>query len=599
MATQQPTEGATENSRGREASVPKSQSGLAPGLGRLLLTGVLAVWALCQSLPGGDRGPIFREVAGEVGLDFYHFTGATGEYYLPEIMGSGVGLLDYDGDGDLDVYCVQGAMLDRGKDISQALFPFRGQVPPRNRLFRNDLKEKGELRLVDVTAQAGVGHEGYGMGIAVGDYDGDGHVDLYVTNFGPNVLYHNNGDGTFTDVTREAGADDPRFSASATFFDYDSDGDLDLFVTNYVSFTVKGNRVCREAKRDYCSPAVYDPLPDRLFRNQGSGKFTDITEEAGLGKAFGAGLGVVAADFNLDDRLDIYVANDGTPNQFWANRGDGTFQDLGLLYGAAYNMDGATEAGMGVTAADFDGDGDEDIFVTHNKKETNTLYLNDPAGFSDATNRFGLAGPSVPYSGFGTLWFDYDSDGRLDLFVANGAVVVDYRQPSGSAYPYAQKNQLFRGGTGSYREIGADAGGPALDLVEVSRGAAFGDVDNDGDVDIIVATNNGPARLLLNQIGSRKHWLGVRLEGKTGTQAGIIQARVALIREGHEPLWRRCHTDGSYLSASDSRVFFGLGSSPALRAVRVDWPNGGCETWSDIRADRFVTLRRGSGRVCE
>ncbi len=567
----------------------------------LLVAALLGVWSFAQSVPGAEQGPIFREVASQVGLDFQHFTGATGKYFLPEIMGSGVGLFDYDNDGDLDVYFLQGAMLDQTKHISQSLFPFSGQAPPRNRLFRNERTEKGKLHFSDVTAEAGVGHWGYGMGIAVGDYNNDGHQDFYVTNFGPNLLYRNDGDGTFTDVTERAGVDDPRFSASSAFLDYDADGDLDLYVTNYVSFTVKANRKCGDTWQDYCAPSVYEPLPDRLFQNEGAGKFTDVTEEAGLGRAFGAGLGVITIDFNLDNRLDIYVANDGTPNQLWVNKGDGTFEDAGLLSGTAYNVDGVAEAGMGVTAADFDGDGDEDIFVTHNKKETNTLYLDGrQAGFSDATYRVGLANPSVAYSGFGTLWFDYDNDGWLDLFVANGAVVTDIVEPAYLSYPYAQKNQLFRNlGTGQFQPTGAEMAGPGLDLVEVSRGAAFGDIDNDGDIDIVIANNNGPARLLLNRIGSRNHWLGVRLQGEKSPQAGTYHARVALIRQGKKRLWRRCHTDGSYLSAQDSRVFFGLGPSPDLEGLAVYWPDGQCETWTEISPDRFITLRRTSGQPCE
>ena len=567
----------------------------------LLSIAVLGVCSLSRVLFATGDPPVFREAAQETGLDFHHFIGATGEYFFPEIMGSGVGVFDYDGDGDLDLYFVQGAMLDPSKEVSQSVFPFSGEGPPRNRLFRNELNPKGELRFTDVTREAGVGHRGYGMGMAVGDYDNDGHLDFYLTNFGPNVLYRNNGDGTFTDVTDDAGVDDPRYSASCTFLDYDSDGDLDLYVANYVSFTIKGNRRCGGERRDYCAPDVYQPLPDRLFRNEGNGRFTDWSEEAGLGRAFGAGLGVVAVDLDLDRRVDVYVANDGTPNQLWINQGDGTFQDQGLVSGTAYNIDGVAEAGMGVTAADFDGDGDEDLFVTHNKKETHTLYLNGrQKGFADATSRFGLANASVPYSGFGTLWFDYDNDGWLDLFVANGAVVMDDRQPAGSPYPYAQENQLFRGDeTGRSQEIGSDLAGPAVDLVEVSRGAAFGDIDNDGDVDIAIANNNGPARLLLNQVGSRNHWLGVRLEGERSTPAAVYQARVALLRDGRKPLWRRCHTDGSYLSANDSRIIFGLGSSKIVGRVEVHWPDGGCEAWDCMEVDRYVTLRRGTGRPCE
>ena len=567
---------------------------------RSVIVSVLGFCLLSRFLSAAGP-PVFREAARETGLDFHHFIGATGEYFFPEIMGSGVGMFDYDGDGDLDLYFVQGAMLDRTKEVSQSSFPYPGEAPPRNRLFRNELNPTGTLRFTDVTREAGVGDPGYGMGMAVGDYDNDGDLDLYLTNFGSNVLYRNSGDGTFTDVTRDAGVDDPRYSASSTFVDYDSDGDLDLYVANYVSFTIKGNRRCGGERRDYCAPEVYQPLPDRLFRNEGNGRFTDRSEEAGLGRAFGAGLGVVAVDLDLDRRVDIYVANDGTPNQLWINQGDGTFQDQGLVSGTAYNIDGMAEAGMGVTAADFDGDGDEDLFLTHNKKETNTLYLNGrQKGFADATSRFGLANPSVPYSGFGTLWFDFDNDGWLDLFVANGAVVMDDRQPADSAYPYAQENQLFRGdGTGRSREISSDVAGPALDLVEVSRGAAFGDIDNDGDVDVAVANNNGPARLLLNQVGSRNHWLGVRLEGADGAPSTIWQSRVALFREGRQPLRRRCHTDGSYLSANDSRVLFGLGSSKDVGRLEVHWPDGLCESWSRVGVDRYVTLSKGTGRACE
>ena len=540
--------------------------------------------------------PPFRETAHEAGLDFQHFIGATGEFFFHENMCTGVALLDYDDDGDLDVYFVQGALLDPKKSLTDSLFPPPSDGPPQNQLFRNEVAESGQLRFVNVTRQAGVGDQGFAMGAAVGDYDNDGDWDLYVTNFGPNILYRNNGDGTFTDVTSQAGVDDQRWSSSAAFLDYDLDGDLDLFVANYVDFTIRGNKACYNplGERDYCSPESYQPMPDRLFRNEGNGKFSNVTEAAGIAAAFGKGLGVVCADYNADGWIDIYVANDQTPNQLWINRGDGTFEDTGLVSGTAYNADAQAEAGMGVTAGDFDNDGDEDLFMTHLTGETNTLYINDgTANFSDMTSQFGLASSSFTYTGFGTEWFDYDNDGDLDLFVANGSVKTvesQRREP----YPYRQKNQLFRNEGGKrFREVTAEAG-PALELSEVGRGAAFGDIDNDGDIDIVVANNNGPGRLLLNDAGSSRHWLEVRLQGIQSNRHGM-GARVGVIRKGQRPLWRRAHTDGSYASANDPRVHFGLGPDPEIEAVVVGWPGGKKEVWNDVGTDRIILLREGSG----
>jgi enediyne biosynthesis protein E4 len=540
--------------------------------------------------------PIFREAGRELGLRFDHFIGATGEFYMPEIMGSGVALFDYDGDGDLDAYFLQGDLLNKKKGLNDSLFP-KPPGPLSNRLFRNYLVEEGKLKFSDVTAQAGVGGKGYGMGAAVGDYDNDGDRDLYVTNFGHNILYRNNGDGTFTDVTADAGVNDFRLSTGAAFVDYDNDGDLDLFVLSYVDFTLEGNKDCWDSlgTRDYCLPAQYKPLPARLFRNEGAGRFVDVTRQSGVGSATGAGLGVTCADFNSDGWIDLYVANDGTPNLLWINKGDGTFEEKGLLAGAAYNENALVSAGMGVTAGDFDNDGDDDLFVTNLNGETNTLYVNDGLGnFHDATRQFKLAVPSFPYTGFGTEWFDYDNDGNLDLFSATGAVRI-VESLRGTRYPYHQKNQLYRNeGNGGFAEVTSQAG-PALALSEVSRGAAFGDVDNDGDIDIAVSNNNGPARLLLNQAGSRNHWLEVCLERTQGNRQGL-GSRVAVLRRGQKPLWRRVHTDGSYLSASDCRVHFGLGQGAQLEGVVVQWLGGRLETWEDVSADKFLTLREGSGR---
>lgn len=544
--------------------------------------------------------PLFRDIAADVGLAFHHFTGATGEYFMPEIMGSGVALFDYDNDGDLDVYLIQGSTFDPAQDPHQSKFPPPPGWKPGNRLFRNLLSETGKLQFVDVTEEAGVGHIGYGMGVAVSDYDNDGFQDLYVTNFGHNVLYHNNGDGTFTDVTEKAGVDDPRWSTGAAWVDYDGDGRLDLFVANYLDFTVKGNRECfaSTGERDYCTPKMYQPVPARLFHNRGDGTFEDVTSTAGIGAAMGPGLGIVCADFNGDGWPDIYVANDGAAAHLWINQKNGTFKERGALSGAALSPDGLPQAGMGVTAADFDGDGNEDIFKTNLTNEGSNLYVNDGAGnFHDAATELGLFLPTFPYTGFGTEWFDYDNDGRLDLFIANGAVnrIGSLRS---APYPFGQPNLLFHneGAGKKFRDVTA-AAGPALAISEVSRGAAFGDIDNDGAVDIVVANNNGPVRLLLNQNQSinRNHWLLVSLEATQGNRFAM-GAKVE-IRQRTRMLLRRAHTDSSYLSANDVRVHFGLGEDANIESLIVYWPSGHKEAWDKLKADQIVHIRQGTGRI--
>ncbi len=526
---------------------------------------------------------IFIESAASSGLVFTHANGASGQYYMPEVMGAGAALFDYDNDGDLDVFLVQGGPLAAAKADA-----------PTSRLFRND----GKLRFTDVTTAAGVGLRSYGMGAAVGDYDNDGDLDLFVTSFGPDTLYRNNGDGTFTDTTREAGVSDPLWSTSAAFIDYDRDGDLDLFVANYLDFTIADNKVCHDpvGTRDYCSPRAFRPVPDRLYRNNGGGRFADVSEAAGIARADGNGLGVAVGDYNGDGWLDLYVANDATSNQLWINRRDGTFVDDGLLSGAALSAAGNPEGSMGIASGDFDRDGDEDLFVTNIIGETFVLYVNDGQGvFEDARVRTGLARPTAAFTGFGTDWFDYDNDGWLDLFVANGAVNIIEAQ-RGKPSPYRMRNQLFHNsGRASFEEI-SSAAGPAFARAEISRGAAFGDVDNDGDIDVLVTTNNGPVRLLLNQAASGHHWLQVRLQQDSG-QRFAFGARVGLERAGAPTIWRRVKTDGSYLSASDMRVHFGLGTSNTIGAVIVEWPDGQRERWTTLTANRLHSLRRGSGEA--
>ena len=535
--------------------------------------------------------PIFVESAATTGLVFTHVNGATGNYYLPEVMGAGVALFDYDNDGDLDVFLVQGGTI--------GATGARGTAT--SRLFRNDLvvapDGRRTVHFTDVTAGAGAGVRGYGMGAAVGDYDNDGYLDLFVTSFGATTLLHNNGDGTFTDVTKQAGLSDTAWSTSAAFIDYDRDGNLDLFVAHYVDFTPAANKLCNDpvGTRDYCTPKTYRPVPARLFRNDGHGHFVDVTVAAGISKAYGAGLGVAVGDYNGDGWPDLYVANDGTANQLWINQRNGTFVDQGLISGTALNPAGNPEGSMGIASGDFDLDGDEDLFVTNIAGETSALYVNDGHGnFEDARARTGLAALTAAFTGFGTDWIDYDNDGWPDLFVANGAVNI-VEALRGQPSPYRMRNQLFHNLAGRRFEETSAAAGPAFARAEIGRGAAFGDIDNDGDVDIVVTNNNGPVRLLLNQVGARNHWLQVRLDQRPGNRFGI-GAWVGVERPGNPTLWRRVRTDGSYLSASDVRVHFGLGSSSAIAAIVVQWPDGRRERWTGIAADRLVTLRRGSGR---
>ena len=534
----------------------------------------------------GSEAP-FRDVSAETGLTFQHFNGATGQHFLPEIMGAGAALIDYDNDGDLDVYLVQGTTLSTGN----FLFPPESAWRAGNRLFRNELKETGKLRFTDVTEQAGVGHIGYGMGVAVGDYDNDGFPDIYVTNFGNNVLYHNNGNGTFTDVTKQAGVSVGRWSTSASFIDYDRDGKLDLFVLNYVDFSVQGNKACFAAtgEPDYCTPKAYHPVSARLFRNLGNGKFADVTDQSNIGSAYGPGLGAVTGDFNGDGWPDIYVANDTAANLLWLNQKDGTFKEAALASGAAYAADGVARAGMGVAAGDFYGDGHDDILVTNLTREGATLFRGNGRGdFEDVTLQSGLTKATSGATGFGTKWFDYDNDGRLDLFIANGAVTM-LEALRGNPYSFEQRNLLFHNEGRKLKDVSGVAG-EAFQRAAVGRGAAFGDIDNDGDIDIVVVNNNGPAALLLNETGSKNHWLQVRLDG-----AGV-GSRIAVLRPGQPPLWRIANTDSGYLSAHDPRVHFGLGDKPGMESLLVHWPDGSKEKWSAPAPDRLVTLRKGTGK---
>ena len=541
-----------------------------------------------------SQGPTpLIDQAAEVGLDFVHFNGMSGAYYFPEIMGSGAALLDFDRDGDLDVLLIQGAELPQHDPPGPMTVHNPG--PAGDRLYRNEWIETGALRFTDVTEQAGIATDDYGMGIAVADYDRDGWPDLYITNFGDNTLWHNEGDGSFRDVTGQAMVNDPRWSSAAVFADYDGDGWLDLFVTNYVGFTLAGHKECFNFRStlDYCGPASYRPQPDSLFRNRGDGTFEDRSAESQIGRGPGAGLGVVAEDLNRDGQIDFYVANDGTPNRMWLNRGNGTFEDEALLAGCAYNEDGVAEASMGIDVADFDGDGDPDLMMTHLEDETHTIYVNDGNGwFADRTNEIEIGTPSKEATGFGARWFDFDNDGWLDLYVANGGVrAVKDRDLGNDPYPYDQHNQLFRNLTGTrFEEV-------KLHETEqrIGRGAAFGDVDNDGDTDILVSNNSGPVELWLNQVGQDNDWLGLELvEGDPAMAA--LGARVELIRADKVSLHRSVRVAASYLSSNDPRVLLGLHRGSRLEEIRITWPDGTEERWDAPPTKQYVTLKKGTGR---
>jgi hypothetical protein len=549
-----------------------------------------------------DAAAIFSEVGAAVGLDFVHFNGMSGDFYFPEVMGPGGALFDYDNDGDLDLYVVQGAMLGTGKTLQDAWFPPQGlNLPPRGRLFRNDLVVHPDgtrtLHFTDVTAASRIDARGYGMGVATGDFDGDGWTDLYLTNYGPNQLLHNNGDGTFTDVTAKSGTGDPRWSVSATFFDYDRDGRLDLYVANYVDAPLSNNLRCTAAssRRDWCGPASFPPLAGRLYHNQGNGTFEDVSARAGIAQHPEPSLGVVAFDADGDGWPDLYVANDGRPHQLWINRHDGTFRDDALLAGVALNRQGKAEAGMGVDAGDFDDDGDDDLVKTNLSGETNSLYVNDGHGtFEDRSLESGLAAGSLPFTSFGVGWIDADNDGRLDVLAVSGAVrILEPLAAKGDRFPLAQTKRLYRNlGGGRFEDATARAG-PFFQVAEVSRGAAFGDVDNDGDTDVVVFNDNGPVRLLRNEVGSQKDWLGLRLVDGKGYSA--LGARVELVRSGARSLWRHVHSDGSYASASDPRLLFGLEESSQVTGLRVQWPDGRRETFPAPPLRRYSTLKEGTG----
>lgn len=542
---------------------------------RWLCPALLLTLAACGA-PEGEYSTSdtawFEDVTDEAGLDFIHVRALTSRYWLPEIMSGGAAWLDYDGDGDPDLYLVQGGGLDPGDGPA-----------PGNRLYRNN-----DGRFEDVTDASGTGHSGYGMGAAAGDYDRDGDIDLYVTNLGANVLYRNEGDGTFKDVSVSQGVGHPGWGASAAWLDFDLDGDLDLFVSNYVNWSPAQELECfsGEALRDYCHPRHFKaPAADVLYRND-DGRFTDVTEAAGIWKARGYGLGVVSGDFDANGWPDVYVANDGMPNQLWINGGDGTFEDRALITGTAVNLSGVAEAGMGIAVADLDNDGDLDIFVTHLRAETNTLYRNQGGVFEDVTATTGLAAASVAFTGFGAGFADFDNDGHLDLYIGNGRV----GRGLPAATPFSEPNHLFRGLGGTRFELISPSGGTAAGRIDNTRAVAFADYDLDGGVDAVVVNNGGQARLLHNVVGARQGWLALEVLDRNGCEAN--GARIAVV-VGDRIQWRLVGRAASYLASNEGLVHVGIGDNTTVNELIVYWPDGGETSYGPLPGRAAYSLRRG------
>jgi enediyne biosynthesis protein E4 len=560
-------------------TLPAARLGLA-----LCLACVAAAAAFQGQQRGGARPPAegpqpqFQDVTEQARLDFLHTNGASPDKHIVETMGSGGVFLDYDNDGWLDVFLVDGGSLADPMVARRT----------RHRLYRN--RRDGTFE--DVTSASRLVHQGFGMGACAGDHDNDGWIDLYVTSDGADMLYRNTGQGTFSDVTRSAGIGSTRMSTSCAFADIDRDGDLDLFVAHYVNLGA-GEVYCGDNRvRAYCRPDVYRGLPNVLYRNNGDGTFADLTREAGLLSTAGKGLGVVFGDYDDDGWPDLFVANDLVPNFLYHNEGRGVFREIGLLAGVAVASDGKSRAGMGTDFGDYDGDGRLDLVVTNFELETHNLFRNLGDGlFADATAQSGLNLATVSYLGFGAVFLDYDNDGDLDLAIANGHVLDNAPHFRANA-SHAQRNLLLRNDGGRLRDVGPGSG-PGLALVKVSRALAAGDIDNDGDLDLLVTNNGQRPDLLRNDGGNRSAALMVRAVGKQSNRSGV-GARIRLVAGGKTQL-REVKAGSSYLSQSDLRQHFGLGRARQADRLEIRWPSGRTEVLQNIAAGAVVTIVEGEG----
>jgi hypothetical protein len=529
----------------------------------------------------------FEEVASaKSGIRWVHSSGKSPQKYLPESSGAGCAFLDYDNDGWLDIYLVNSGKCDF----------FTPNPALRNALYRNNR----DGTFTDVTDKAGVAAGGYGQGVAVGDYDGDGFPDLYVTQYGKNILYHNNGDGTFTDVTEKAGVAAPGWSSSAVWFDYDNDGRLDLFVGRFAEFSKELNKPCgihQDGRLHYCIPKVYSPMPSWLFHNNGDGTFTDVSKTSGIASHLGKAWGVVATDINNDGHMDLFVTNDTVANFLFVNRGNGKFEEIGTQAGVAYSDGGRARSGMGVDSADFADDGWMGLFVANLDREMFSIYKNNhDETFDDMALPTGIGKATKFMSGWGLKFFDYDNDGNLDLFLANGNPDDLIEEVTQGQVGYREPMLLFHNSGKKWENVSAQSG-PVFAKPISARGLAVGDFNNDGALDVLISVNDDAPILLRNNVGAQNHWLGVKLVGKKANPDAI--GAVMTYQAGDLKKSRMKVGGGSYLSYHDPRMVLGIGARAKIDWLEVKWPqpSGRTERFTDLPIDRYITLTEGEGKI--
>jgi hypothetical protein len=533
--------------------------------------------------------PVFLDVTAQSGVRFKHAASTTSQKYLPESMSGGVAMFDYNNDGYLDLFFVNGArILD---PMPPGKSPDKSDPQFWNRLYRNN----HDGTFTDVTEAAGVRGHSYGMGVATGDYDNDGNVDLLVTNLGGNILYHNNGNGTFTDVTAKAGVGGSGWCTGACFVDYDRDGRLDLIVIRYVEWDFSQNPYCglfRPGYRAYCHPDQFKAIGYLVYHNNGDGTFTDVSKTCSIGASPGKGLGIAINDFDGDGWPDIFVANDSFPEQLFRNNHNGTFTETALTAGLAYNQNGHTFAGMGVDFADYDNDGWPDVFVNALANQKYALFRNVKGMFEDVTDSSGIGGMTIQHSGWGAKLIDYDNDGWRDLFVAQGHVMdnIDLTDPG---LHYREAPLLLKNSAGRFRDVSRQSG-PVFTIPTAARGAAFGDLDNDGCIDIAINCHDRAPIILRNQGGTGNHWIMLRLVGKVSNRDGI-GARVRVVPDAGPEQVGFVSTAGSYLSASDPRLHFGLGAAKSIRLVEISWPSGIVQRLNTVHIDQILTVQEPAG----